>query len=1032
MAEEISQLSAAFVETFQQQHSVYTSSSPSQEAIDQITARIIELSNQPLSIAACIHILRDVEDETIRFYTIVNIHRAFASKWSVFEEDMRMEYLNQFYNLLAQEPSERVSAQIALRISKIINANSNFYPTLINYARQTLETGVKEKIKYTMQILIDTADLTEDEKSPQLSEFFNTYATTVFGFDDLDMTLSAFDMIFKYYDASQAEKNEGLEQIWNHCVEVLTAIYGDENHTKELANILYDPLWLGADYTDIEGLLPIVLELFNRADTTPDLARSYMILFDALFHGYDEWMKDQECLLDLYNRYCLVAAQSFSGEHLNDTEFDIFSDIVPCMALNPALVAQVWGGKEELVQSPEGIASVLLFLSYSFKNARDFYEDNLDDVIDFVIETLADENVLIIDCGLEVLNSFCQTFPEYLNDYLELFIAPLFQFFDAEPTSQVINILITLFESAVDTDPIFDDAIQSLFGKLEDVDDENIQEQIIRAIAALAKNSTEKVAEHAGEVFSAIQDITTAEPDSGAYGLRGSAVEVICSLLFKCPSFFKDSALEIAGFLIQCMQDEDVTLITDALNAYGTMVTMMHQTIQDSIESALEILPQLAEKDMTKVITDLTTSLLDTAISGGDDIQEEADADKGIILQEDYLEVPGAACMLYATILSLFPQLVADHLPVIIQIISHLADSVIECSVSFAIRSCTYVFEALQAAEAFDEGVLGQLEAIIQHVIETETSERLVADAIQALAALLSCIGLEHLGEYPSTILDILGSVCILNLPCFNGNTSLPTDFYKPVGQLFREVFHAFGQEPPAQVVTLMNDVIMPMIGEESDSEKAFFAMSVLAKWVENAPGSIPEEQMAAIIQLIIPYQTNHVGYQGFYLLKTIAQNAPGAIAPFVEPLFELFKARIEQPQKKSEAFVKMMDNMVSCIGQIAINVLQDSFPADFIEPCLQLMPARLDLDEDISIFQFFFFIAEKYHEPAPLASVIIRLFTISPEMKYATQLSDDVFEKLKQTLATLLRNIGDAQSFITEVCNSDEAKIQHVTAWLQ
>ena len=1031
MAEVVAEIVGTLTTLFGRLHEINTNPAlANQETVNQISQEILSVSANPYAIAAYIQMIREPGDETLRFYAIINMHSAFKANWVKIEDPaVRTEYLTQMFNLLISEASQRIANNITNRIANIVLASSEYYPMVVQFSRESLEAGTPERIGVAIQLLSSTSESATDHK--ELAEFINTVATTAFGFENIDTTLAAINMALKYYVSSQAEKNDGIAAIWQHAMELLAAIFGDEAHTEQLARILYDPLSLGADFADIEAILPLTLELFNKEECTPDSAKAYMNILDALFLGYPEFMAAQENLFDIYNRYCLVAASEFDGEsHLNETSFDLFGAIDTCAGNNQEFVQQIWESRESFFESAEGQTSFFLFIYYSLKDAYDFYEDNLDDLVDLLTEGISSEVVSIRDSVIQATNEFCKTFSAALQDYVEVLIQPLLDSLSEQVTFEDLGLVDTLIANSVDTDPIFDQSIELFFGLFGSVEETELRELIIRVIASLAKKSTEKVAEYAEQVFSSVSEIMQAEEDSEYYQIRGSAVDVIGSLLQKCPAFFAENAEEIANFLIQCMHDEnDVSLVADALNAYGTMIVVMPKSIESTVGNAMEIIPVLASKDMTQELIDLTTVLLDTAITGDEDGAGELEADKGIFLDQDRLEIPGAACMLYATIVSTYPGLLEEHIGPIIECISTLCNSVTPVSVSFGLRSCIYIFEAMQVAETFSPEVLEKLEHIIQSVIETDSSKEMVGEAIKDLAALLSCVGIENLGEYPGTIIELLEAVCGLNLPCFDGDREIPFELYDPLKLLFREIFTAFNESFAEPVVKIMMENIVPLLEKSSDS--AFFAMAVIAKWVEFALPTIPEGVLPTILATTVNVQGRSVGYEGFYLIKIIAQKAPALIGENIEPIFELFKARISQQQKRAEGFIKMMDNLVSALGAIAINVLPENFPEEFYPVALQLMPARIDLSEDPSIFEFFFFIAQRFQVPDQLAAVLVRLFSMSQEARYATDLTDETIALLKQTLLKLLESL-DADAFITQTCGEDEAKIAHVRQWIQ
>lgn len=994
-----------------------------QERIDEINNAIDQYSQDYFAIYAFLQIIRQHPDVIIRKYACTSMRLAFKYNWA--NNEKQEEILKIMFNILVTEQDNIVREQTIVQIAKLMS--EILAPLVIQFARDSLSSGSAPHLLLAVKLIGYTARLYPKDES--LAEFLRNLTKAAISVGQPELTLAAYNTIFEYYIESQADNNEDIQGIWQTAVELLPQYYADEQLFRQLCEIMAKPLGLGADFTPLEEITGIILELFNREGSVT-LVSSCRNIIDALASGYPELMAAQEYSFEIYKRYCDIAASEFQPEEtLGYQTVDIFEPICSSFALNPNWMEAFWQYKDTVMDSPAGQTIVMLTVAYTMSNACDFYENYLDDLAELIVNCINIEVVPLYESAVTALNEFMKVFKNQFDDYASLFEEALLNLIEEKGSIEAINVLDSIFRIVGDSDNIFERALNLLVSLLNEIPAES-RYICVRAIANLSKNSQALIEQFASEVFEIVNMIIQADEEDEVAQLKPEAIAVLGVLIMKTPGLFESNANEIAEFIVSAFENnEDPSLVLDSLNAFGYLVNILPGALTEMIPHILEVLSALSKTDQTKKLVDLTTVLIDDAVVGDDD-ENALNDDKGLFLNRDELEVSGAATMLYGNILYNFTDYLQSHLEDFLNSITILTDSVFDESISFAMRALIYVIQAMGVTGFIVPEAVNRIFLNIHSAAESKTVEN-VSAAIECYAAIVCDFGLEHLGEGFGQILEILDSAVRVNLPCNDGEIDIPEDLQGTVRQLFREIFAAYeGQALPDMVLADINEVIIPLL--DKDSNLASFALGILSRYIDSQ--DITDEFAVAVLEKALNVQLKFMIYEGFYLIKNLVQKKPAVISSAGEYLKQLFRAKFEQRAKTSPAYLQMKDNMVTAFGAVVMHaqVFTDEEVGMFFDRVLEMMPASVDHSEDMSMLEFFFWIAQRYQNAEKLAPVLIRFFALPKEVIASTEISQEYLGTLKLALSKLLGQLPNAQEFICAVCKNDELKIGHVSQALQ
>lgn len=1018
------EVTGKLVEAFVAFHEMNTNpAAVTQEKINEISTTIDNCAKDYFSIYAFIHIIKSHPDTMIRYYAVTNFGLAFKYNW--INNDKQTEILTLLFNILATEENARIREGIVARISKL---TSEFLGELcIQFARDAMNSQSPIHLLSAVNLIASTAKLYS--KEDPIPEFLRNLAKLSISLGDTELTLASYDMIYKYYIESQADNNDDIQEIFQSSVQLLPQYFENKQLFSQLCRIISNPLDLGADFTPLENVTEIILDLFNR-EADPAILSDCVQVIDALMSGYPEFMSQQEFILPLYNRYVEVASANFiEGAQLVDQQLvDIFQYLVSSLSLNSDFLEHVWSSKDALMESEAGQVICFLTTEYAMPNGHDFYENILDELVDFIDQGLHSEFPAVFDTTVACLNVFIDQFEANLEDYASLLEESLLDLIEQHQNFDSITILDCIFRTVKDSDNIFERAL-NLFVALVETVPKDLRYICIRAIADLSKSSQSLIEQYAEQVFNIVNMIIQADEDSELNELKPEAVSVLGILISRVPQLFASNLEEISSFVIESWQSEtDPTLVIDSLNTFGYMINTYQEQIISIIPDALQIISQLSKQDKTKDLVDLTAALAEQAMVT--DQEGEDTNENNIFANEDEYKIAGASCLLYGNILMTYSDLLQQYIEDFLGTVSILTDSVLDFSISYAMRGLSYVIEAMGSVGFFDPEVIKKIMVNAHSAAESNNSDN-VACAIEVYAVCVCVFGLEHLGEEFGQIIDILDSVVRLNHACYDGNLEIPEGSFGPVRQLFREIFAVFdGKELPEEVTKMIDEAIIPLL--DKSSEQAAFSLGVLSRFVESQ--NVSDEFATNVLERALNTQLKFAIYEGFYFIKCLAIKKPEIIQNHADYIKQLFHTKLTQKGKSASAYMMMKDNLVTCFGQIVMNIpnvySDDELPLYF-DRILDLMPANEDHREDASMLEFFFWIAQRYNVPEKLAAVLIRFFAMPKEILVSTGIGEEQIGTIKLALNKLLQQIPNYEQFIMNVCKNDEIKIAHVSQML-
>jgi len=996
------------------------------EEVAHVTEVILNLSKDPLSLPAFIYLISETDDDYIRLCSIINIRQCLKYNWEINQN--KEAYIDQFFALMVKETDNLCRTNLVNTIYPLITENS--LPHAIQFARMSLDSMSIPHIHSSLCLLDNLLGLMKH--SPELLAFTIKLTFAGLTISDPEVILSALSFAFNYYIINKVEIDDNINQLWVMSCSFVEPFMNNIHNFHHLCRILSDVVELSS-FADVESIMPILLSIFEKDGLELDMAQAIIMIIDSCCFINIGYFMEEEKYKALFLRYCQISDQLYIPDQLMDlVGIDVFSTIVSVFSAEEEFLNFVWELQSQFVEQDERLAVILLFYKYSFKVSPDFFFDNLDEVATIISSSLSNESLLIRDIAKEAVSEFASEFQGYIGDYIDLFEEPILLSIESQPSQEMLSVLSVLFERSRNTDNIYDRALPLLVGLIEIVSIETNM-ALLPAIAQLLKYSSFKVSQNLEEVFSIMQLIITSDSESEYSALRAGAVQCIGSLIHKCPHQFDGIAQEVAEFLINCLENEnDPFLIAESLNTFGYMLMTHKSQIAPVIEYSLQILPILVSKDLNDDLIAITTELASqTEVTVEDDIDEK-EADR-MLIDANAMEFPGGALMVYSSIITTYPEFFNDNLQNMVDMISKMSDSVVGHSVQKSMRAIVIIFEGMMSFETFDTVQIDRIYSIIQRVIEQDKDITSVGDAFESLAAMICCIGVSRIPNYIDTIIDLADSALEINLPCINDD-KFPIELHHSLKLLFRELLCAYKNEIPERIQKIIENRIIPMTNSNKSSD-SLFAISIMAKYIEYSGSNITENILQNLINRCIDIQMKQETDMGFFTIKTASECIPSLMTPFFEPIIQLFRSKLCSRRKSSENYVKMIDNCVSAIGAFAMNVCPNDFPvSEFAVKCFENMPAALDIGENLTMIQFFFWLLDRVGctDAQLVCSVLVKLFSSSEYEMKEMGITQETLTKLRDMMIVLLSKIPNSMQFCQTVLKNNPSKLSSLQGWIQ
>ena len=188
-------------------------------------------------------------------------------------------------------------------------------------------------------------------------------------------------------------------------------------------------------------------------------------------------------------------------------------------------------------------------------------------------------------------------------------------------------------------------------------------------------------------------------------------------------------------------------------------------------------------------------------------------------------------------------------------------------------------------------------------------------------------------------------------------------------------------------------------------------------------------------IEYSLPSVIHHNSTIALGALKQIATSKAAALEPHAQQIVDYIIHRLQISESKTEEVQSLQDNCVSLLGKLIINLIGDGFPLqEYIGVITAAMPAQMDVEENPSILEFFFYIVEKVGEnfPQEICGVLCRVFSDSEADLLEWFFTEENIVQLKALLQQYIQAVGNPTQFLSKIANGDQTKIANIQNALQ
>lgn len=999
------------------------------EEVNQVTEIISNLCSHGLALAAMLRIIEGHKELYIRHQAVLAIN--LTTKHNFNENPNKDRYIEQFFALLTRETDQNIRNSFVNRIAKLIDKESLYLA--ISYCKFSLNSQNSNEINSALQLLDELVGILED---PSIFQLVGELIQAAFTFNDPDIAINAIQLAFNYYDDGEcpycqekASTENGMEEIlvlgqnvWETSILLLSQFYIDTQRNynfRELAQMVTDSLDDGSIFADPTTIYPTVKQLIIEVQFQEEAVISLFGIMDMIVKTNPDFFFNSGDISQILNRYIEFAMTEYiPEEQLEMTKCDVFDAICRvCSDLYAnkneeqplGFLNSIWTLIQQLLDSDPGKCVALLLLDSTIVPGLDFYEESLDSVIDIIIDGLSDPNQCTQDAATRATTTFALNCRNQLGDYVDLFLSPILDILKQKPTVEYFAVLDVLVESS-ETDNMFEKVYSLLKAYIDQSNDVALYAIIVPIISHLCQNSSLAVQNYASSIIPIMQSIIHNESEEVS-NIQGDAIECIANIINQMPNQFNSEIPDFAQLLIDTFNSSNPVLLIASIHAYGIIILSSPSAVEFSVETAIPLLMELARQEKTNVMKELVT--------------ENIDEPEDIMISSDYLDYPGGALQTIALAMEYFPQFIVHYVPEIMMLISKFSDSVIMNSIKSSMRAIQFISIGCEKVQFVDESVFTKMLQNIQSVIEETTSIELLTAAFDALIHMFGHLEPSALQFFVPTTLDLLNAGFEGNLPAIkeSGESKLPIELFPVFSNVLNAVMSRFGTSEMAAVIETIFQ-----LSNSKFSEEKHFALDVLQIYYELSENQLGQDFLDNLFKLGYDFAQKKDG-AGFYTIKIFSKKNPEYILSHIDVLYSLYDTSLTLPKRKSDTYLAMIDNCVSSLVSIAMNVVGNDFPLQKYELLFELMPAKIDMEENADMILFLFWALEHALEQykTQIISVLIRLFARPDNQLEETQIDESTLQSLRQVFVKLISNQPDIENLVAQVLKNDQAKIVFV-----
>lgn len=557
-----------------------------------------------------------------------------------------------------------------------------------------------------------------------------------------------------------------------------------------------------------------------------------------------------------------------------------------------------------------------------------------------------------------------------------------------------IAALHSLISSYENTDEIFDDVYKALY---------NISRQGIavymslKCISSLIKNSQEAVSRNGEVIYESLNNLLNNE-------IYTSCKHIIINSLSHIVSKSKIDSKPILDISVQLLSSDDTEMQVEASKAIARVAVTKTDIDGVNIERFIDMMLKLTEKDLTPMEDDQYDEFMG-------DHDKELDNQYNLLVEGVVIPLKMATILLKQ-----FYELIPSRLQFLISKYKYVLPNIFSSPkmVEFCMQSIGYIVEGL----TFFPNKMDFKETGVKFLeISLDCLDRTFAgfDTGSSIETIVTCIanfGVEIIYNDIERVLNVIKS-------SFTQNCDDYSDVLHNNCSLFlRELLYQ--AKPGSQHRDFVWEItcrFIPIYRElfEKSGDFHFLIAEYFADVIVAYPENIDQNMIEFTYMLSKKLIDENIHY-GLYAIKCITKAVPQFVTQKLDDVIEIvdnFLSPCEQDRELSY----MQDNSVSLLGVIAINILDENFPAQtFLEKALTNMPAKEDMQECKDMYEFYVWLYERYFSVCPIyfAQCVCRFLYFTREKLLEFDLNDGQIEHLKKILKEVVTEVDVNQLPIT------------------
>ncbi|KAH0789819.1 hypothetical protein GPJ56_006321 [Histomonas meleagridis] len=988
-------------------------------AIAQATQLAEKIYQDPQSIQSLLTILSNNYDLFCRKNAAIALRRAVIVHNQMINDQTKTAMVQQLLQVLQNETNPDLQKNIKQVISKLKTIQSQ--QLILEFANRSLESG-NQNLLVSSLMLVKSLDLDE---LPQFTQFFISLIRQGL---NLPSPIPALDLAFRIGNGLLSQEQEVrffMAQVWNQMLAVIPQCFGNQYMLAYFDRKIYDSFENDAEYADpasiIDQILPLVGNPEVPIEAQPFLAKMVGSAIGA--PGASQELSSTEIVPEIIQRFFRLSAALFNPQdQLSLSGVDVFEDICEAFTFDEFFLNTLINATDELYSNPNTRPGIIL----SFGHLISFKSEDISEQFSYIVPLFAqsclDQTRLVRDSAAYAISELSEEYFKEIDEYFEELATSILKSLTIEYSQDMILALTKLFEYSSNTDPIFEDAYKLLITWLAN-SPESVQQILFPCLSELCIHSKSLIQQHFEEVFQLMNQFIF---NTDKQYLAEPSIDCLSHLAITCRELFAPHALQFAQFIAPFMVNEQESLQILALQAFGRIVQFHSSKIEALLPQIIPVLLQIGAKDLGPQFV--------AEYFRFQQLESTGEATFYLEIEEDNKDkispyaIPALALSLLASISYEFPSILAPIIGDVINEIQLQAKLASQDAMDITCKAMVYFIEAIAKTDIDHSQIALIFSEIALNMIKTTNELETAGESFNVLAEIVRAFGAYSLGQNFNVLCEVLQDFFNGKLICQEDEFKYNEELFYPIVKMFNEMIASFGPKAP-ELLGKFVPVLLQML-ESKKSDFISFAIQTLGQFVEDCATQLPVDILQKIFQIAVTgLQRNND--ECVYVLNQFTTGAPEFLKQYTGQLIQILFTKIKQKHKKSVSYLSFLDNVVALIGEIRRNVLGDEFPIQqFLVPCLNHMPAVEDQTVNLDMMNFYVWLAEKTNcQPMDLfASVAIKLFA-APREEIGGIAEDDsgILQRVLQILFNILKQLPNAEEFVTVVCNGDAIKVQRV-----